>query len=502
PTSESVGQAAIRIGHGKTERTEDGDDGEVVSAAVVTDRRPLIAVPILVQMGAQGQEVGSASSSGDGRVRFELDHQVPPLDVLLQETAQTRNVRRAEPATAVDQQQQQEAPAKEAAEGKVVTSEKAGGTVENDGAKGTENPAVAVDVPPSQDAAAPPVHLAETLQDAVTSSDKATPASKSNTEAISVATTSETTPSDPNAQVHPESKPEGEAHAVAQDPVAQSTPEIKAESPKAPEETKAPSKANQPSSAPAVDLNLLDADPNVHAIFDASAQAFGSPQIPPPTYASVIDSEEGSAEAGGPPVKSEEQKKEEQDATQAESEVVDGMAKVLFDQYRAKIEAELESYKSKVSPNDGQAVFEVETVEVSIIPPTVDVDPLQDPSSADDKKEEEKKKEEVVDVVGSTGGTPVKLNRLNKNHGGYDDSQETTSSEDLKPQILVHHHHHHLSNGSPKQQPKQEAQQQTQEQEPTNNDNVIVANDDRPLEFLNPVQEVTPVIHQQQQLDQ
>ena len=65
-----------RIGsaYGKTER--DVEDGQVVSADVKTERRPLIAVSILVQVSPQEDIVESAAASGG--VRLELDHQVPP----------------------------------------------------------------------------------------------------------------------------------------------------------------------------------------------------------------------------------------------------------------------------------------------------------------------------------------------------------------------------------------------------------------------------------------
>ncbi|KAF9130973.1 hypothetical protein BGW39_002437 [Mortierella sp. 14UC] len=249
PTGASAAHAAIRIGRGKTERTEDGDDGEVVSAAVVTDRRPLIAVPILVQVGAHGQEVESASSGG---VRFELDHQVPPIEVLKQEAAQTGNMRRADTAApaGVDQQPQE-----------------------------AFSDAVAVE---DVNEAAPVVSPAETPKD-VLFSDKTLSDSEPKLEAIPLATTSETTPSEPiaQAQVHPSSKPEEEAQAVAQEPIAQGPPEIKAESPKVPQGAQVPDKADQPPSTPDIELALLDMDPTIHAILDASAEAFGSPQIPP-----------------------------------------------------------------------------------------------------------------------------------------------------------------------------------------------------------------------------
>ncbi|KAF9910208.1 hypothetical protein EC991_007135 [Linnemannia zychae] len=528
PTGASAAHAAIRIGHGKTERTEDGVDGEVVSAAVAIDRQPLIAVPVLVQVGAHGQEVESASSGS--RVRFELDHQVPPIEVLKQEAAKTGNVRRADPVAAAGvDQQSQEASNGAVAEGAVTSeeksdaatsekmdvattsekkadtaiSEKAGDTVVvvND-SEGTENPVVA---PPSQDEAAPILNPEATLQDSVPS-DKVTSDSEPKPEAIPVAITFEATPSGEDAQAHgdSESKSEEEAQTVSQQPVAQSPPEIVAEPPKVPEGAQVFDKAVQPPSAPVIDLNLLDTDPAIHAILDASAEAFGSPQIPPITYISAIDPTEGS-EAGRENVgESEEKKKEDQEAAQAESEVIDGVAKVLFEQYRAKIEAELESYKSKVSPNDGQAVLEVETSEVTIAPPKVDVDPSRPSSEIDEDKEEAKKEQEKeegerVDIGASTGKTSVKLNKLNKNHDGYDLSEENASGDDLQPQVLMHQHHHHVSNGSPKQQQKQEQQEQQQheqEQEFSNN-NVIVANDDRPLAFSNPVQETTPAIHQQ-----
>src|ERR1700743_408207 len=68
-----------------------------MSAEVKTYRRPLIAVPILVQIGSQGEIIESAGSSGG--VRFELDHQVPPPSEEESSSSGSKNVRRADPAS-------------------------------------------------------------------------------------------------------------------------------------------------------------------------------------------------------------------------------------------------------------------------------------------------------------------------------------------------------------------------------------------------------------------
>ncbi|KAG0287107.1 hypothetical protein BGZ96_008920 [Linnemannia gamsii] len=457
---ESAAYAAINIGHGKTEHGAEA--GEVVSAEVKTDRRPLIAVPILVQIGSQGKIVESVGSSGG--VRFELDHQVPPPSEGESSSSSGTNVRRADPAF-----DRYEAPA----------------DVLKDGAENQVS-----NIHPTQDEA--PLTNPEEPSDAASSKWKPKP------ESVHIATLETTSSAPAIAQIEVHAEPtletKAEALAVFQEPdVQNSLPEIKAES----------EKANQPSTlAPAIDLTLLDKDPKIHAILDASAKDFGSPQIPPPAYAAIV-SIEGTG-PNGPHIESKTEEKENKgEATAgqaaAESEVVDGMAKVLFDQYRAKIEAELESYKAKVSPNDGQDVFEIGSspAEDLVAPPVVDTAPVQPPLpfAADDKSQGEE--EEMVVVL--TEGKMVKvnkLNKLNKNHDGFDGSQETNSGGDdldSHPQILIHLHHHHVSGGSRKQPQKQQQQQQQQKQE--SSDNVIVANDDQG--FASPVQETTSVIHQE-----
>lgn len=479
---------AINIGHSKTER--DVEDGQVVSAEVKTERRPLIAVPILVQVGLQGEIVGSAAANGG--VRFELDHQVPPPPFEQEgagSSSGSNNVRRADPMA-----DQPMVPAEAvAAEVPTLVSEEA------DALKNSaEHPVAAA--PPTQDEA-PLANLEE-------------PAAVASSNPI---TTLETTPNTrPIAQteVHAEPNPENKeaAQTTFQEPELQTNQPEKttAEYPISASAADAPEKAGQqPStpSAPMIDLKPLDTDPNIHTILDASAKGFGSQQIPPPTYAAVISLKD--SEANGPTeteAEVEKQKKKEEATAAAaqaaaESEVVDGIAKVLFDQYRAKIEAELESYKSKVSPNDGQDVFEIGSVSSpgeSIVPSAVDSAPVQPPSSAaTDKKDQEKERVEAKVIV-STEGKLVKVNKLNKNHDDFEGSQETNSGDDVdsRPQVLMNHHHHHVSGGSRKQQQKQQQQQQKQESSDSNN-NVIVANDDGPLVFGSPVLETTPAIHRE-----
>ena len=116
----------------------------------------------------------------------------------------------------------------------------------------------------------------------------------------------------------------------------------------------------------------------------------------------------------------------------------------------AKVEAELDSYKSKVSPNDGQDVSEIGNLSSpgeSIVPPSVDSAPVQPPSSgmADDWNQEKERVEEKVIV--STEGELVKVNKLNKNHDGIEGPQKTNSDDDVdsRTQVLLQHHHYHSS---------------------------------------------------------
>ncbi|KAF8945099.1 hypothetical protein BGZ47_003240 [Haplosporangium gracile] len=502
PLSESAAHAANNIGHGKTER--DVEDGQVVSADVKSERRPLIAVPILVQVSPQGEIVESAASRKG--VRFELDHQTPRLSPLSKaasgqdEKASSSNVRHADPSAA-DQQETPVDAAAAIAETPTLAPE------ETDALKnGVENPAATA--PPTQNEA----HLdtsVEVLQHAQSSDSEP----KAETNPVLTSETAPSTPPIAQIEVHAEPTPEKEeAQAAFPDPVLQEVrlKKITAESPSSTPAADASKKADQQPSTfwppVAIEMTFLDMKPDIHAILDASAEDFGSPQIPLPTYAAIVSSKE--SEASGP-AEAEEQKKEEAVivALQAapESEVVDGMAKALFDQYRAKIEAELESYKSKVPPNDGQDVFEIGNpplpLEVeSVTLPTVDAAPVQpSPPAADEKNQEKEKAEE--NVIVSTEGKLVKVNKLNKNLDGFDDSQETSSGDDdeFRPQILLHHHHHHVSGGSRKQQQKQQKQPQQQKQESseTGNKTVIVAKDDGPLVFGSPVLVTTPAIHQE-----
>ncbi|KAF9090120.1 hypothetical protein BGX23_006215 [Mortierella sp. AD031] len=330
----------------------------------------------------------------------------------------------------------------------------------------------------------------DTPQDAAPLDTTAQLRPESNSETIQDAI-SETTSSAPIAQPEAQSEPRPEdmAQAASQEPELLRPSEIIAESEHVSEGAEPFDGTEQPSN-PVIDMRLLDYDPHVHASLDASAEAFGSPQVPP-TYSTVIDSE--GSEADGP-----REKKDEQEAAEKESEVVEGMAKVLFEQYRTNIDAELKSYRSKVSEDDGQAVLQMEVPEdlsVTLSPPVVNVDvdaePLQPPAVAVEEK-----------IIISTEGKPVRVNKLNKNHDGFDGSQEETTSDsrDNKPLVLMHHHHHHVSNGSPKQQQKQK-QELKQEQESINDSiNILVANDDHPLVFSSPDQEAVPAV--QKQLDQ
>ncbi|KAF9150236.1 hypothetical protein BG015_007953 [Linnemannia schmuckeri] len=500
--SESAAHPAINIGHGKTER--DVEDDQMVSTDVKAERRPLIAVPILVQVGPQGEIVESAASSGG--VRFELDHHVPrpspPSKAVSgqeEEASSSGNVRRADPAVA----DQQEAPADAAA---AVAEAPTSAPGEADALKsGDENPVLAA--PPTQNEARLD-NPAEVLQHAQSLDSEA----KAETNSVVTSETGTSIPPITHIEVHAEPTAEKEeAQAAFQDRVLQGVQQekITAESLNSTPAVDASKKVDQQPSAllppVAIDMTFLDMRPDIHAILDASAKDFGSPQISLPTYAAIVSPEDLKASEPAE-AEAEEHKKEEAAAiaaaqVAAESEIVDGMAKVLFDQYRAKIEAELESYKSKVSPNDGQDVFEFGSLSLllekeSIVPPAVDAAPVQpSPSMADEKNQEKEKAEEKVIV--STEGKLVKVNKLNKNHDDFDDSQETSSGDDddSRPQILLHYHHHHVSSGSHKQQ--QQPQQQKQEYSDSSNENVIVANDDGPLVFGSPVLETTPAIHQE-----
>lgn len=490
PASESAAQAVINIGHGKTER--DVEDGQVVSAEVKSERRPLIAFPILVQVGPEGEIVGSETAS-EG-VRFELDHQVPPPPFEQKDAGSSsgsNNVRRADPM-AVQPMTPAEAVA---AQAPTLVPEKADA--------GAEHPVTTA--PPTQ-GEAPLANLAEPA--AVASSDREL---KAETNPV---TTLETTPStQPIAQteVHSDRNHENKEamQAAFREPELQTSQPKKtaAEFPVSAPAADASEKADQQPStppAPALDLKLLDTDPNIHAILDASAEKFGSMQIPPPTYAAVT-SPNGSESNGPAEVKKQKEKEEVTAAaaqTATESDVVDGMPKVHFDQYRAKIEAELESYKSNVSPNDGQDVFEIGHLSSpgeSIVSPTVDSAPMQPPSSvAVDEKNQDKETVKAKMIV-STEGKLVKVNKLNKNHDDFEGSQETNSGDDVdsRPQVLMHHHHHHVSGGSRKHQQTQQQQQQQNQEYSDSNSNVIVANGDDPLVFGSPVLETTPTIHQE-----
>ncbi|KAF9548406.1 hypothetical protein EC957_006622 [Mortierella hygrophila] len=488
PGSEPAAQAAINIGHGKIKRR--GEDGEVVSAEVKIERQPLIAVPIIVQVSSQGEIVRSAAASGG--VRFELDHQVPPPQEGAGSSSGSNKVRRADPMA-----DQLMAPAEAvAAEAPTLVPEEAD-ALEND----AEHPVAAA--PPTQDGAklAEPAH--------VVSSDSELKAE------TNPATTLETTPNiQPIAQTEVHAEPNQESKEAAQ--AAFKEPELQTNQPEkitteypisAPAADASEKADQQPStpSAPVIDLTLLDTDSNIHAILDGSAEELGSSQNSPPTYAAVISIKD--TEANGP-AKAEadvEEHKKKEEATAAaaqaaaESEVVDGMANVLVEQYRAKVEAELESYKSKVSPSDGQDVSEIGNLSSpgeSIVLPAVDSAPMQPPSSVTTDKSQEKDRVEGKVIV-STEGKLVKVNKLNKNHDDFEGSQETNSGDDVdsRPQVLMHHHHYHVSGGSRKQQQTQQQQQQKQESSDSNN-NVIVANDDGPLVFGSPALETTPAIHQ------
>ncbi|KAH7051454.1 hypothetical protein BKA57DRAFT_491258 [Linnemannia elongata] len=486
PASESAAHAEINIGHGKTER--DVEDGQVVSAEVQTERRPLIAVPILVQVGPQGEIVESTAAGGG--VRFELDHQVPPPS-FEQEGARSsgsNNVRRADPMA-----DQPMVPTEAAAVEALALVPEEGGAL-----NGAKHRVAAAH--PTQDEA-PLTNLAEPA--AAASLDSESKAEMNRNLAL------ETTPSiQPIAEIetHAELNPENKeaVQAAFQEPELQTTQPEKAtaEPPIIAPATNASEKVDRKPPiplTPEIDLTLQDTDPNIHAILDTSAEEFGSPYILHPTFAAAISLKDSEANR---PVKAEaevEEQKKKEEATAADAQAAadsEVIAKVRFDQYRAKIEAELESYRSKVSPNDGQDVFEIGNLS-PIAPPAVDSALEQPPPSV---AVDEKNQEERVDgkVVVSTEGKLVKVNKLNKNHDGFEGSQGTNSVNDVdsRPQVSLHHHHHHVSGGSRKQQQRQQQQEQKQESS-DNNKNIIVANDDGALVFGSPVLGTTPVIHKE-----
>ncbi|KAF9926318.1 hypothetical protein FBU30_004085 [Linnemannia zychae] len=500
PTAESAVQEAIRMGHGKVELMEgynDADEG-IISAEVNADRRPLIAVPVLVQIGTHGELPESATSGG---VRYELDHQVPPPEILaqfehLQQQQQQSNgelniniIVRRENTPEVDQQS-------------TVASE-IESTVVSHLIENIENPAIATVVtaaPTMQD-----VHATEPMQDRVSSDKTMTTGTAVIIAPLNgpIRKAQDMVPS-PDMNAVPETKPKAETILGATSNLSntathiESDPGVEVEKQaimqgqefKGEEFSRLPSKevdlpkSTSQSIISSIDSSILMADPSTHAILDASAEDFGPLRIPSQIYGIVVGTGSES-----------KIKKLVKDQEEADSEIIDKTAKTIFEQNRAHIEAELESYKSRVSSNDDQEILTSEEMEDSVTLSIDDIaEPVQNTSAMDG---EDGKYEENTKLVISTEGKPIVVNKLNKNHDGYDGSEEASSGDGQQPQVLMHHHHRHISRGSPKQTQKQE-QKQYDKQESSNN--VIAADDDRPLVFTSIEQEISPVIHKQ--LDQ